>query len=199
MKIKEWDLGKAEKTGSVNLFSGKEKNKGNSKGILEFENKKLPNPVADTKTLPFVQKMDAVTKIIDGIKLKDGLKNEAELLAAKVEIMRLLQESIDITVNDENFKKIEKRLQHYILKLGEIKEKYDQWSLRQEIKKQQPDKFADKFKPNYPKQLVNQFALGASKTIDKIAEDAVELLLPRDYKSIANERTSTKSKGLGIE
>ena len=53
--------------------------------------------------------------------------------------------------------------------------------------------------PNYPKQLVNQFALGAAKTIDKISEDAVELLLPRDYKSIANERTSTKSKGLGIE
>jgi hypothetical protein len=149
MKIKEWDLGKAEKTGSVNLFSGKEKNKGNSKGILEFGNEKLPNPIADTKTLPFVQKMDAVTKIIDGIKLNDGLKNEAELLAAKVEIMRLLQESIDVTVNDENFKKIEKRLQHYILKLGEIKEKYDQWSLRQEIKKQQPDKFADKFKPSH--------------------------------------------------
>jgi len=55
------------------------------------------------------------------------------------------------------------------------------------------------FKPNYPKQLVNQFALGAAKTIDKISEDAVELILPRDYKSIANERTSTKSKGLGIE
>ena len=58
---------------------------------------------------------------------------------------------------------------------------------------------ADKFVPHYPKQLVNQFALGAAKTIDKISEDAVELLLPRDFKSIANERTSTKSKGLGIE
>ena len=58
---------------------------------------------------------------------------------------------------------------------------------------------ADLFKPKYPKQLVNQFALGAAKTIDKISEDAVELILPRDYKSIANERTSTKSKGLGIE
>ena len=54
------------------------------------------------------------------------------------------------------------------------------------------------FKPKYPKQLVNQFALGASKTIDKISEDAVELILPRDFKSIANERTSTKSKGMGI-
>jgi hypothetical protein len=58
---------------------------------------------------------------------------------------------------------------------------------------------ADRFVPNYPKQLVNQFALGAAKTIDKISEDAVELLLPRDFKSIANERTGTKSKGLGIE
>ena len=58
---------------------------------------------------------------------------------------------------------------------------------------------ADIFVPNYPKQLVNQFALGAAKTIDKIAEDAVELILPRNFKSIANERTSTKSKGMGID
>ena len=57
----------------------------------------------------------------------------------------------------------------------------------------------DLFKPHYPKQLVNQFALGAAKTIDKIAEDAIELLLPRNYKDIANERTSTKSKGEMIQ
>jgi len=55
------------------------------------------------------------------------------------------------------------------------------------------------FKPSYPKQLVNKFALGASETIDKIAEDAVELLLPRNYKDIANERTSTKGKASGID
>jgi hypothetical protein len=54
---------------------------------------------------------------------------------------------------------------------------------------------ARKFAPNYPKQLTSQFALGAAKTIDKIAEDAIELLLPRNYKDIANERTSTKGKG----
>ena len=57
----------------------------------------------------------------------------------------------------------------------------------------------DGFIPHYPKQLVNQFALGAAKTIDKIAEDAIELLLPRNYKDIANERTSTKSKGEMIQ
>ena len=60
-------------------------------------------------------------------------------------------------------------------------------------------KIADGFVPHYPKQLVNQFALGAAKTIDKIAEDAIELLLPRNYKDIANERTSTKGKSSMIE
>ena len=57
----------------------------------------------------------------------------------------------------------------------------------------------DGFVPHYPKQLVNQFTLGAAKTIDKIAEDAIELLLPRNYKDIANERTSTKGKGEMIQ
>ena len=60
-------------------------------------------------------------------------------------------------------------------------------------------KIADGFVPRYPKQLVNQFALGAAKTVDKIAEEAIELLLPRNYKDIANERTSTKGKSSMIE
>ena len=55
-----------------------------------------------------------------------------------------------------------------------------------------------KFNPHYPKQLVSQFALGASKTIDKIAEDAIELILPRDLEKIAKQRTSVKAKGMGI-
>ena len=52
----------------------------------------------------------------------------------------------------------------------------------------------DKFVPRYPKQKVNEFALGASETIDKIAEDAIEILLPRGYEDIAKERSSTKGK-----
>ena len=52
----------------------------------------------------------------------------------------------------------------------------------------------DQFVPNYPKQKVNEFALGASETIDKIAEEAVEILLPRGYEDIAKERSSTKGK-----
>jgi hypothetical protein len=54
---------------------------------------------------------------------------------------------------------------------------------------------ADKFVPNYPKQLTSQFALGAAKTIDKIAEEAVEILLPKDYKSISQDRFSKIAEG----
>ena len=50
------------------------------------------------------------------------------------------------------------------------------------------------FVPKYPKQKVNEFALGASETIDKIAEDAIEILLPRGYEDIAKERSSTNGK-----
>ena len=62
-----------------------------------------------------------------------------------------------------------------------------------------PGDVVDKFVPNYPKQLVTQFALGASKTIDKIAEDAIELILPRDLENIAKQRTSIKAKANGME
>ena len=54
---------------------------------------------------------------------------------------------------------------------------------------------ADKLVPNYPKQLTSQFALGAAKTIDKIAEEAVEILLPKDYKSISQDRFSKIAEG----
>ena len=54
------------------------------------------------------------------------------------------------------------------------------------------------FVPNYPKQKVNEFALGAAETIDKIAEDAIEILLPRGYEDIAKERSSTKGKAAMI-
>ncbi len=57
----------------------------------------------------------------------------------------------------------------------------------------------EKFVPHYPKQLVCQFALGASKTIDKIAEDAIELILPRDLENIAKQRTAIKAKANGME
>jgi hypothetical protein len=51
------------------------------------------------------------------------------------------------------------------------------------------------FVPNMPKQKVNEFALKAAKTIDAIAEEAIEMLLPSDYRKIAEARTSQRTAG----
>ena len=51
------------------------------------------------------------------------------------------------------------------------------------------------FKPCLPKQKVNEFALKAAKTIDAIAEEAIEMLLPSDYRKIAEARTSQRTAG----
>ena len=56
------------------------------------------------------------------------------------------------------------------------------------------------FKPHVPYQVVNEFALKASKTIDRISEEAIEMILPKDWKEIADNRTYTKTKStLGFE
>ena len=51
------------------------------------------------------------------------------------------------------------------------------------------------FKPSIPKQKVNEFALKAAKTIDHIAEEAIEMILPMNYKKISDERTMTHTAG----
>ena len=57
-----------------------------------------------------------------------------------------------------------------------------------------------RFVPHVPNQLVNEFALKASKTIDRIAEEAIEMILPADWKQIADNRTFSKTKStLGFE
>ena len=56
------------------------------------------------------------------------------------------------------------------------------------------------FVPHVPAQIVNEFALKAAKTIDKIAEEAIEMILPADWKQIADNRTFSKTKStLGFE
>ncbi len=56
------------------------------------------------------------------------------------------------------------------------------------------------FVPHVPNQLVNEFTLKASKTIDRIAEEAIEMILPADWKQIADNRTFSKTKStLGFE
>ena len=58
---------------------------------------------------------------------------------------------------------------------------------------QDPD-FA-KFRPNVPKQKVNEFALKAAKTIDAISEEAVEMILPMNYKKISEDRKVQQTAG----
>ena len=51
------------------------------------------------------------------------------------------------------------------------------------------------FQPCVPKQVVNEFALAAAKTIDAIAEKAIELILPSSFASLASDRETKKTAG----
>ena len=63
-----------------------------------------------------------------------------------------------------------------------------------------PENIQKMFQPKVPAQIVNEFALKAAKTIDKIAEEAIEMILPADWKQIADNRTFSKTKStLGFE
>lgn len=56
------------------------------------------------------------------------------------------------------------------------------------------------FVPKMPKQLVNEFALKAAKTIEAIADEAVEMLLPMNYRKIAEGREISKTaSNLGFD
>ena len=56
------------------------------------------------------------------------------------------------------------------------------------------------FQPCMPKQLVNEFALKAAKTIEAIADEAVEMLLPMNYRKIAEGREISKTaSNLGFD
>ena len=56
-------------------------------------------------------------------------------------------------------------------------------------------KFRNIFKPCVPLQETNEFAMKASKTIDAICEEAVEMLIPMDYKEIAEKRLKKRTEG----
>jgi len=51
------------------------------------------------------------------------------------------------------------------------------------------------FQPCLPRQKVNEFALKASKTIDAISEEAIDLILPMDYKRISDSRSMQHTAG----
>ena len=56
------------------------------------------------------------------------------------------------------------------------------------------DPNADLFVPRVPANVVNEFAMKASATIDKIAEEAIEMIMPDDWKDVADKRLYTKTK-----
>ena len=58
-----------------------------------------------------------------------------------------------------------------------------------------PNEIVANFNPNIPKQQVNEFALKAAKTIDAIAEEAIEMILPMDYKKISEDRQVQRTAG----
>ena len=51
------------------------------------------------------------------------------------------------------------------------------------------------FCPSVPKQIVNEFALAAAKTIDAIAERAIEMILPSNFATLAADRVTKKTAG----
>jgi hypothetical protein len=50
------------------------------------------------------------------------------------------------------------------------------------------------FCPRVPANVVNEFAMKASATIDKIAEEAINMIMPDDWKDVADKRLYTKTK-----
>jgi len=52
--------------------------------------------------------------------------------------------------------------------------------------------------PAYPKQLVTKIALKAARTLDSILNEVIEIILPQDYKTLANLSMVTKSQANGI-
>ena len=133
----------------MNLLSKTNKG-GTSKGILLKGNTILNDPDAEAKSLPFIEKMNAIEALIKNTReLPEGEKTVENLLKAKTEVLNKLQESIDVTIQDEHFKKLIIRLNHYITKLEEIDRKYTEWTIRQETKKLEPNKFSDNFKVSH--------------------------------------------------
>ena len=56
------------------------------------------------------------------------------------------------------------------------------------------------YRPQMPKQKVNEFSLAVAKTTSEIAEKAIEMILPLNYKEIAQTCMADKTKGdLGFE
>ena len=50
------------------------------------------------------------------------------------------------------------------------------------------------YKPSYPAQEVSKIALKAARTLDDILNEVIEIILPSDFKQLANNRAVQKSE-----
>ena len=50
------------------------------------------------------------------------------------------------------------------------------------------------FKPAYPNQSITEFALGAAKTLDKICDECIEIIIPMNYRDLAESRLARKGE-----
>jgi hypothetical protein len=48
--------------------------------------------------------------------------------------------------------------------------------------------------PGYPAQMVSKFALKAARTLDAILEEAIEIILPLNFKELSTKRLEDQSK-----
>ena len=48
--------------------------------------------------------------------------------------------------------------------------------------------------PAYPAQMVSKFALKAARTLDSILEEAIEIILPLNFKELSTKRLEEQSK-----
>ena len=48
--------------------------------------------------------------------------------------------------------------------------------------------------PGYPAQMVSKFALKAARTLDSILEEAIEIILPLNFKELSTKRLEDQSK-----
>ena len=50
------------------------------------------------------------------------------------------------------------------------------------------------FVPAYPNQKITEFALGAAKTLDAICDECIEIILPLNYRDLAESRLARKGE-----
>ena len=185
VKIKSWDMGRAEKTGTFNFLNGEHSSTGD-KGVMGTGKPELGEPVTEHQSLPFVKSMEAVAAAIDAAKkisanagsIAAGLdagsidKSQEELMIAKNQIVVLLRKSINVTMQDPEFIKLSARMIHYQQKLSKIIKENSEWEAALEFKKKNPPMWHfDIFRGDPVEVYTNKIAEGKQKQSKYLARN----------------------------